>query len=147
MPSLMDESKFVLLALRPNFAEAIYGRTKRFEFRRTRVSIVSSDIILVYETAPISSITGSFVVGRVVQGKPEVIVTLEPDQANRKAVEQYLAGAKVASAIEVTQVTRWHRSVPLSEILPGTKPPQSYIFPRSSDYGILRNCETSRATF
>jgi predicted transcriptional regulator len=118
----------ILIALRPSFAEAIYNRSKLFEFRRVKAKIRPDDRILVYESAPISKVTGEFNVGKVVYGKPSQILNLEPNSNSRTAAAQYLTGAKLCTAIEVVNPIRWEQSMKLGNLYPSLRPPQSYLF-------------------
>ena len=95
-----------LLAIRPGFAAALYDGSKRFEYRRRRVQIAPGDRILVYESAPVSAVTGEFHVGRVHSGAPESIVTQSGVELHRLEA-LYLEGAATASMIEATNPIRW----------------------------------------
>lgn len=118
----------ILIALRPSFAVAIYNRSKLFEFRRVRAKIQPNDRILVYESAPISQVTGEFNAGKVIYGKSSQILNLEPNLDSRAAAAQYLTGAQLCTAIEVVDPIRWEQPIRLSNLYPDLRPPQSYLF-------------------
>jgi predicted transcriptional regulator len=123
-------SQQIIMSLRPIFAEAIYQGLKHFEFRRVKVKIHGGDHVFIYESAPISCLTGEFYVGRVVTGNPNQVLNLEATLSSKIAAEQYLWGAKIATAIEVLLPQRWRQPKPLQAIAPGCRPPQSYTFIR-----------------
>lgn len=118
----------ILIALQPSFAAAIYNRSKSFEFRRVKAKIRPDDRILVYESAPISRVTGEFNAGKVIYGKSSQILILEPDLGSRAAAAQYLTGAEFCTAIEVVNPVKWEPSTKLGNLYPGLRPPQSYLF-------------------
>jgi predicted transcriptional regulator len=118
----------VLMSIRPAFADELYRGAKLFEYRRVRARIRTGDRVLVYESRPRSYVSGEFRAGRVLTGPPSRLASLEPDPHVRALVERYLRGAARATAIEVLSLTRWDACVALSELSPGTRPPQSYTF-------------------
>lgn len=118
----------VLMSIRPVLAEAIYRGTKLFEYRRVSARIRPGDRVLVYESRPMSCVSGEFRAGHVLKGPPSQLAALEPDPDIRALVEHYLRGTAAATAIEVLSPRRWDACVALSEFSPGTRPPQSYTF-------------------
>ena len=50
--------KVLVLSIKPKYAEAIYSGTKRFEFRKVPPRNLNS-VYLMYESAPVSKITGT----------------------------------------------------------------------------------------
>ena len=56
MPS--PEPHDVVISIKPNFAQAIYAGQKTIEFRRRFPDSMSSRKAWIYETAPVSQITG-----------------------------------------------------------------------------------------
>ncbi len=75
----------IMLSLRPEWAEAIYRREKRVEFRRQRVRVEPGDLVVIYETRPVGLVTGEFVVRGVHYGRPRDIKKLESDLQRREA--------------------------------------------------------------
>ena len=60
----------VILSLKPLWADRIYQQAKRMELRRRGMSLAYRQA-LVYESAPVSSITGRLRMGRAVEGDPD----------------------------------------------------------------------------
>ena len=116
------------MSIRPHYAEAIYGGSKGYEFRRVRSRIRTGDRVLVYECTPISRVTGEFRVGDVVTGTPAELSALEHSASGHAEIERYLSGARVATAIEIVEAMRWKKAREWQEFLGGRKPPQSYAF-------------------
>ncbi|WP_217615493.1 hypothetical protein [Cellulomonas sp. GbtcB1] len=64
--------RVVLMAIRPEFAEQILAGTKTVEFRKRRLASDVSDVVL-YASAPVSAVVGSFVVARQETEHPKVL--------------------------------------------------------------------------
>lgn len=128
----------VLMALRPIYVGMLERGEKRHEYRRCRVGISPGDTVLLYESAPTSMIVGRFLVGRVILGDERMAGGLEACAHVRDAVGAYLAGASVASALEVVDFERFVSPVPL-EALGVRSAPMSYSFVKEDAYGRLRD--------
>lgn len=50
--------KVLVMSLKPQYAAAIYAGTKRFEFRKKPPTNLKA-VYLVYESAPVSKLTGT----------------------------------------------------------------------------------------
>lgn len=127
------------MSLRTEFAEAIYKGLKGYEFRRVRSSLRSGDRVLMYECAPVSSLTGEFCVGKVVTSSPSELLRLEANVSMRAKAGAYLSGAEIATAIEVSHPVRWKRNYRLDELIPNFRPPQSYAFVTDRANELLRS--------
>lgn len=127
------------MSIHPVFAQAAYGQTKKFEYRRCGVGIATGDTVFIYETSPTRKVTGQFKVGRVVVGTPAEISTLESAPAIQPQVARYLAGAKRCSAMEILNPLRWENAKEIDEMWPGRSAPQSYCFVRQANDELLRN--------
>ena len=127
----------LVIALRPSFADAIYRKTKAFEFRRVRMTAQPEDIVFIYETAPVQLVTGQFRIASISTASPSNLTKLEPTKRSRRIAGSYLKGCKLATAMEVGDPRRWKIPIPFSSFMPGHRPPQSYMFVRGLD-GILR---------
>ena len=118
-----------IFSLWSRYAEAIWSGEKRFEFRRRRIGITSGDRILVYETAPISSVTGEFIAGAIIAGIPGEVRRRAGAGAG-PGLDEYFAGAEIASGIRIVAPMHYVRPKPLSDF--GlAHPPLSYTFLRT----------------
>lgn len=127
----------VLLSIKPTYAAWMYEGRKRFEYRRMKVSVRRGDTILMYESAPVSRLTGWFTAGQVIVDIPDKLQTLEADLVVRRAVAEYLNAARIGTAIEVTNPQKWHAPRVLTDVFPGRRPVQSYAFVEVEDDGLL----------
>lgn len=69
----MSEVQYLFLPINPRWAIAILDRSKRWELRTKRPSIDPGDIVVLYATAPLRAVVGSFVAGAILSGRPEAI--------------------------------------------------------------------------
>jgi predicted transcriptional regulator/GNAT superfamily N-acetyltransferase len=118
----------VVFSLKPEIAATIYGRTKRHEFRRARVSVPAGSLALVYETAPVMRVTGAFIAGDAIHGEPDELAWFERDEASRELAFSYLTGAKTSSAIPIVRPWRFQVPLELEPITGLRRPPQSYAY-------------------
>jgi predicted transcriptional regulator len=122
-------TRSLVVSIRPHFAAAAYGRNKLFEYRRVRMNARSGDRVLVYESWPISKVTGEFRVGRVIVASTADLVQLERDPQLRTLVQRYLQGARVGTALEICNPKRWGMAVPVDRFIgKGKSAPVSYAF-------------------
>ena len=131
--------KHVLMSLKTKFAELIFHRRKKYEFRRANISVERGDIVFIYETAPRSMITGKFSIGSVIRGAPSTILPLEKEAETRKLCADYLAGSKAATAIEIINPVVFKKARPLTSLGCKIRPPQSYSFIKENHHGLFRD--------
>lgn len=120
-------ARTLLMSIAPAYADQIYEGTKRHEYRRTRIHCRPGDLVKIYETAPVSAITGSFVVGSVIKGSPSDVLARTGD-TNRSEIVLYLDGASHCAALVVTSARRWARTRHLRSLPAVKRAPQSYVF-------------------
>jgi predicted transcriptional regulator len=113
------------MSLRPEWAEALYTHEKRYEFRRRRFDADPGDVVVIYETRPVSLVTGQFRIGAVHYGTPAELQRLESDRTRARSVAAYLKGARQGTALEVSEVERYPTPRSLAA-LGIEKPPMSY---------------------
>lgn len=129
-----------IFSLKSRFAREVYAEEKKFEFRRARVRLPPELRCFIYETAPVSAITGYFVSGETTVGTADDIAELEARPGKRSEILLYLASARVASAVEIRRPTEL--AAPLSLAVAGiSRAPQSYMF---LPYDLEEKWDTSR---
>lgn len=106
----------IVMAIKPKYAKAIYEGRKNWEFRKAPPPLFKT--IYLYESAPVSAITGAVVFGESVTGLPlsvwEIVKTNRCFSKNLPGVtlrelEDY-AGEKLVTALRVTEMGQ--RKVP-----------------------------------
>ena len=125
----MTSGRSLLISLHPRFAEAIYSGEKKFELRRTQPT-GQFKRVFIYETAPVSALTGYFDVACVQRRRKE---TIWQEAGNVLAItraefDAYLQGRESAIIIGVANPTRFERSVSLQDAVGTPEPPQSFRF-------------------
>lgn len=125
-------SRVVLMSIKPQFAERIFGGTKGVELRRLRLNVDAGDVVVVYASAPVSGVVGAFVVGGVVADGVRRMWNERADSlgVTREEYDAYFEGASMAYGIVVGERVSF-APVSLRELrerVPGFSPPQSYSF-------------------
>ena len=136
----MGYSNYVLMSIKPVFAEEILTGFKKFELRSRTASIASGDKVIMYASTPIKSLVGMFTAGR--------ILTLTYEELNRMYRQNQLPGVterdlefmrgrkRPLLAIEVLDPIRFNEPIRLSEIkqwIPGFRPPMNYVRLKADD--------------
>lgn len=103
----------IVMAIKPKYAKAIYEGRKNWEFRKNPPPLFKT--IYLYESAPVSAITGAVVFGEAVTGLPmavwEIVKTNRCFSKNLPGVtlrelEEY-AGEKLVTALRVTDTAQF----------------------------------------
>ena len=122
----------VLLSIKPKYVEAIKNGKKKYEFRKIIFKARNLERIYIYASSPIKKIVGSFSVGDVIEGSPEMLW----DQFSRDAGigEQdffsYFLDREIGYAIEIKNFHTMEEPVEPSEVFNRFTPPQSFIYIR-----------------
>lgn len=114
----------LLLSIKPHFAAAIYAGHKTAEYRRSAPRRGLPGWALIYETHPVSAVTGMMRAGAPQCLRNGELNQMEPD------IAAYLAGARAPCALPIFGATLFARPVSLGELLPdgGRRPPQSWRY-------------------
>lgn len=121
--------KRVLLSIHPEYADAIFEGRKHYEFRRV-IFKESVEEIVVYATAPISRVVGSFLIEDVYKGTPSELweITKSVAGISKKKFDEYFKDKDRAFAIKIAATTRFNNPKPLSMFLPSNTAPQSFCY-------------------
>ena len=117
-----------LLSIRPPYAEAIFRREKRFEFRRT-IFRKAVDVVVVYITSPVCLVVGEFDVKEVLSDSVADLWNRTYSHAgiDRDLFFEYFAGCYVGYAISIGSVRRYPQPLDLAGSF-GIRPPQSFVY-------------------
>lgn len=117
------------MAIHPRYADAIMDGEKRVEFRKRRLA---EDIrtVLVYATAPVSRVIGSFTIDGIVEASPKAIWE---EYGEVGVIEQgdffdYYANTPSAVAIVVAEASRFEDPIALEDMDPRPAVPQSFAY-------------------
>ena len=143
-------SEFLVLSVRPRFAEAIVDGHKTVDVRRQRPNVQPGTLGFVYSSSPMQAVVGSFRVERILSGPPEEIWLVAQRRAyiSREEFDCYFAGVEVGHAILVSCGQRLLKPISLSNlrlIWPGCKPPRSFGYLVAADTYTQRMMATVRS--
>lgn len=121
--------KYVLMAIRPKFACLIREGKKTVELRRVAPKVNPGDVLVIYESAPISRVTA--------YAKIEKVVCLGPSELwesigqfsllEQREFEHYFSGKKFGNGIILQNVVELDVPRKLS-VLAGRIAPQNYTY-------------------
>lgn len=117
-----------LLSIKPNFAEAILGGVKKFEFRRGRIKR-DIDFILIYASSPQKALVGFAKVEKIISDTPLKLWKLTGKQGGISHQEfmDYFKGKNSGHAIQIKEIHRFDPIKP-KDIIDDFRPPQSFMY-------------------
>lgn len=145
----MSDSSAVLMSIHPKYASSIKSGEKTVELRRVKPKLKQDDLVVIYETSPISSITAMFSVKKVewlpldelwkkVRGKACI---------TKKEFNEYFSGNDYGCSIVIGHTWQMDKPISLDLLCTDTntiRPPQSYIYLSADNIGkISQNMITS----
>jgi predicted transcriptional regulator len=125
-----DEShpEVIVMSLKPKYANDIYEGRKNWEFRKTPPPLFKT--IYIYESAPVSKITGKVIFSEEIRGLPlpvyDIVNTNKCFTRNLPGItvhelEEYAASLNLVSALRVYHAERLKHPITFSK-----KPPQNW---------------------
>ena len=126
--------KVIVMSLKPKYAKAIYEGRKNWEFRKAPPPLFMT--IYIYESAPVSKITGTVLFSEEIRGLPlsvyEIAKTNKCFMRNLPGItelelEEYTGANNLVSALRVHRAERLEHP-----IIFAAKPPQNW--------GTFRGC-------
>ena len=123
-----SHQKVIVMSLKPKYAKAIYEGRKNWEFRKTPPPLFKE--IFIYESAPVSRITGAVVFSEEVRGVDmavyEIVKTNKCFEKNLPGISlsdlvEYTKGLTLVSALRVYRAKRLEHPITFS-----AKPPQNW---------------------
>jgi predicted transcriptional regulator len=137
----VNPSKVVLMSIKTKFVKSIIDGSKTYELRRKIPRDVAGMKIFIYSSGVERAITVHADVSKVATGTPEEIWKKHSALLGITYSEfsDYFAGAEVAYALELSNVTRSRRPVTLEQLRNdfGLEPPQSWRYLTSDSYEKL----------
>ena len=120
--------KVIVMSLKPKYAKAIYEGRKNWEFRKTPPPLFKT--IYIYESAPVSKITGTVLFSEEIRGVPlsvyEIVKTNKCFTRNLPGItafelKEYAGEGSLVSALRVHRAERIDPPITFS-----AKPPQNW---------------------
>lgn len=137
--------KNVLMSVKSTFAQRIMSGKKTVEIRKRFPNKWSGHDVILYASQPIGALVGKAAIHNVTHGHPNDIWTQFESEidCNRAEFDAYVGSSNEVAAIEINNLVRFQRSMPLKRIaeLLGQKlsPPQSYLELSSEKNSTFRN--------
>ena len=135
MSEILNEKKYVLMSIKPIYAEFIKNGEKTVELRRVLPKIKYGDVIVVYETAPVQRITMTCTVKGILSCEPHELWRDARQQAcvDYELFEEYFQGKDIANGIQMGNVKSLSRPLKLDEVIGTRHAPQSYCYLREKE--------------
>ena len=121
----MKTKKMYVIAIKPKYAEAIYSGRKCWEFRKVPPPV--GQAILIYESAPVSRITGyvAFDCSITAMGAGGILDMVNASQFQDKKLtgigkadlEKYVGGYKKVTALHVALAGKYDKPIDLKRSL------------------------------
>ncbi len=136
-------AEFLVLSVRPKFAEAIVDGRKTIEIRRQKPNVAPGTLGFVYSSSPTQAVVGSFRVDRVLSGTPEELWIEAKRRAkiSKQDYDEYFSGVGIGHGIVVSCGRRLPSPIKLSQlrvVWPTWKPPRSFGYLVATDAYSLR---------
>jgi len=131
--------KVIVMALKPKYAKAIYEGRKNWEFRKTPPPLFQW--IYIYESAPVSAVTGKVIFSESVTGVPmavfDIVKTNKCYTKNLAGISlpdlEAYAGKKLVTALRVYKAERFDKTIPLDAKAPQNWGRYAYIAKPTSE--------------
>ena len=119
----------VVLSIKPVFAEKIFTREKKYEFRRAIFKRKNIKKVVVYVSSPQQKVIGEFEVEGILSMPPEELWAETEKFAgiSKEYFMDYFKGKEVAHALKIKNPERYEKELDLG-VLYNIKPPQSFAY-------------------
>jgi predicted transcriptional regulator len=119
----------VLLSIKPQFADGIFGGSKRYEFRKVLFKDPRVKRVLVYATSPVSQVIGEFEIETVLTLEPSLLweYTQSYSGISKAFFDSYFMGCQRGHAIKVGRTHRYVTPLTLEQ-LNVRQAPQSFVY-------------------
>ena len=139
----------VLLALKPLYANMVFGRRKTAELRRRIAWGMRHRDVFIYVSSPVMELRGGFRVGEVWCGAPEDVWGIVRDRAgvDKRDFDAYFEGHTIANALEIKEVWKCPKPVNLDTLrdkFSNFTVPQSWRYVREDEFPFFQQmkCQT-----
>jgi len=128
-----NKEKYVLLSIKPEYAEKIFNGDKKIELRRICPKIRKGDLIYVYVSSPVKSLMGKIKVHKIFSGSPKKLWKQVGNKSgvSKKVFDNYYEGASLGFGILITNPVKLKSPIHLDTLrrsLKGFRPPQNYYY-------------------
>lgn len=130
MEVAMAEKRYLLMSIKPVYAQKIKAKEKSIELRCSAPKVSSGDILVIYESSPVQRVTAYCEIDSIISMPPVKLweVVKEKSGIGWSAFENYFSGKKKGVGICLKDANTLSSPQPLSVISEGFYAPQSYRY-------------------
>ncbi len=137
---MQQRSRAVLISVHPKYVKKILDGSKKVEFRRVWAAQKVTHLVI-YSTSPEMKIKATVEIEKVVTGsKTELweIAKIYGGGLTRSELRDYFNGVSEGYAILLSEVKQFEIPLPLPEVIPGVRAPQSYTYLTSEQFESVK---------
>lgn len=126
----MYDKKYVLMSIKPVYAELIKSGQKKIELRRIAPKVKPGDVLIIYESSPVKRVTAFCEIDSIVVTEPSKLWEIAKNAAGLTydSFAKYFDGKPQASGIKLGKVQLLSTPKELSIISTDMQAPQSYRY-------------------
>lgn len=130
---------YVLMSIKPEYANKIKSGVKTIELRRILPKVSSGDILVIYETSPVQAVTAYCRIHGLVSEKLGSFWDAYKDSfyISKSSFEAYFSGKEYAGGIVLGEVTCLGKPVPIFDLMTKPHVPQSYCYLSEAEFQRL----------
>jgi len=119
----------VLLSIKPEYANKIFDKTKKYEFRRSIFKNPSVKTVVVYASSPVQKVIGEFDIDRIICDDLQELwnKTKKYSGISEKYFFDYFASKEKGFAIKIRMTRRYEEELDLMDAY-SIQPPQSFAY-------------------
>ncbi len=135
----MDDRKFVLMSIKPRYAELIKSGEKTIELRRVAPKVNPGDVLVIYESTPVQKITSFCEIDEMIITEPEKLWerSCGTTGLSHDSFKRYFEGKSQAVGIKLKNVKVLENPKILSAISMDLRAPQSYRYLSQMEFQVL----------
>ncbi len=120
---------YVLLSVKPHFAEGIFSGFKKYEYRKTIFTRQDIKKVIVYASSPVKSIIGEFEIEKILYDDIDTLWMQTKSKAgiSEESFLEYFYNKSKGYAIKIKSKKRYENPLPLDS-LTVSSPPQSFMY-------------------
>lgn len=126
----MHDKKYVLMSIKPIYAEMIKSGNKSVELRRIAPKVSSGDVLVIYESSPVKRITSYCEIESVIIAEPDRLWEMVRNEVGLTydSFTDYFKGKMQAVGIKLGKLQILNDSKVLSVVSEKLQAPQSYRY-------------------
>ena len=121
---------FVLLSIKPKYADAIMRGDKKYEFRKSIFRHRNLTKVYMYSTSPVQKVVGTFGIGRIIEDHPKLLWNRLHKFSGLEDKEffRYFKDIERGFAIEIKSVEKFKEPIDPWDVISRFVPPQSFCY-------------------